>query len=77
MLFKINRKGYLNFFNLKFLSLPIEHSIQGNYQAYQVVKMHIKESMKAKITADISSIANSNEIMISTSVSNEAGRESG
>ena len=77
VLFKINRKGYLNFFNLKFLSMPIEHSIQYNYQAYQVIKMHIKESMKAKITADISSIANTNEIMISTSVSNEAGRESG
>ena len=77
VLFKINRKGYLNFFNLKFLSMPVEHSIQYNYQAYQVIKMHIKESMKAKITADISSIANTNEIMISTSVSNEAGRESG
>ena len=41
VLMMINKKGYVNFFNLKYLSLPIEHSIQHNYWAYQVIKMHI------------------------------------
>jgi len=34
VIFMINKKGYLNFFDQRFLSLPIEHSLQHNYQAY-------------------------------------------
>lgn len=64
VLMLINKKGFINFFNLKYLSLPIEHSIQHNYWAYQVIKMHIKESLKAKISSDITQIAFQNEITI-------------
>lgn len=31
VIFMINKKGYLNFFDQRFLSLPIEHSLQHNY----------------------------------------------
>lgn len=33
-LFKINKKNYINGFNLKYLSLPAEYSMQHNFFAY-------------------------------------------
>lgn len=33
-LFKINKGGLLNGFNLRYLSLPLEHSVQHNYLMY-------------------------------------------
>jgi len=58
----MNKKGFLNGFNLKYLSLSIEHSMLNNYQSYQVLKMYLKEQMKSKTIADISLIASNNEI---------------
>ena len=75
-LLMINKEGYINFFNLKYLSLPIEHSIQHNYWAYQVIKMHIKESLKAKISSDIAQIAFQNEITIGQNPGIDEQRES-
>lgn len=49
---------------MKFLSMPIEHSIEGNYQSYRVIKMYLKEQMKSKIIADVSLIASLNDIKI-------------
>jgi len=43
VLFAMNKKGFLNGFDLRYLSLPIEYSLQFNYWSYQVIKQHIKE----------------------------------
>ena len=67
-LLKINKKNYLNGFNLKYLSLPTEHSIQHNYFAYQTLKSFLSEQAKQKIMCDIGLIAHSNEI---SSVNNQ------
>ena len=34
ILFSINKTGFLNGFNLKFLSISIEHSMLNNYWSY-------------------------------------------
>ena len=62
ILFSINKKGFLNGFNMKFLSLSIEHSMLNNYWSYQIIKCFLKEQMKAKIVADVSLIASINDI---------------
>ena len=64
VLFRINKKCFLNGFNMKFLSMPIEHSIEGNYQSYRVIKMYLKEQMKSQIIADVSLVASLNDIKI-------------
>jgi len=60
--FKMNKKNFLNGFNLIYLSLPIEHSPQNNYQAYQYLKMYIMDQKKFKILQDMALVAVSNEI---------------
>jgi hypothetical protein len=40
-LFAINKKGFLNGFNLKYLSLPIEHSHLHNFWAYTILKFYL------------------------------------
>ena len=44
--------------------MPIEHSIEGNYQSYRVIKMYLKEQMKSQIIADVSLVASLNDIKI-------------
>jgi len=64
VLFSINKKGFLNSFNLKYLSMPIEHSLQHNYWSYQVIKMYLGEQQKAKTMIDIGTIAQVNQINV-------------
>jgi hypothetical protein len=48
-LFFINKSGNLNGFNMQLFSLPIEHNLHVNYWAYQVVKLHLADSLKTKL----------------------------
>lgn len=45
-LFQLNKKGFLNGFNLKYLSLPLEHSMQQNYWCYQSLKVYLKDQVR-------------------------------
>lgn len=53
----------MNGFNMKFMSISIEHAALNNYWSYQIIKCFLKEQMKAKIVADISVIASTNDII--------------
>ena len=57
VLFNINKRGFLNGFSLKYLSMPIEYSLLHNYWAYQVIKMYLVQQQKAKMLVDIQAIA--------------------
>lgn len=57
VLFAINKNGFLNGFDLSFLSMPVEHSVQHNCWAYHVVKMYLVEQRKAKMIMEIGGIA--------------------
>ena len=64
VLFLINKKGILNGFNLKYLSLPVEHSMQNNYWAYLSIKRFLKEKTKGRFLRDVCLTAYANEISL-------------
>ena len=64
VLFSINKRSYLNAFNLRYLSMPLEHSLQQNYWCYQSIKMYLTEQAKAKTRSDIGAIASMNDINV-------------
>ena len=43
-IFSINKKGFINAFNLSYLSIPAEHSHLHNYWSYQILKTYLHES---------------------------------
>lgn len=64
ILFRMNEGDMLNCFNLRYLSLPVEHSLQYNYWAFFTLKSWIKEQYKNKILNDIALIASTNGIVL-------------
>lgn len=52
-LFSINKKNYLNGFNMIYLSMPLLIQGKNNYYSYQTLKIYISEQMKAKIITDV------------------------
>jgi len=63
-LFQMNKKGFINGFNLKYLSMPVSHSMIYNYWTYQVLKLHMREQRQNKIIQDFSLIAYKNDLSI-------------
>jgi hypothetical protein len=58
----MNKKGFVNGINLKYMSISVEHSYSNNYFAYHTLKMFLNEQMKKKVMNDVSIIACSNDI---------------
>jgi hypothetical protein len=57
VLFALNKRGYLNGFDLNYLSMPIEYSIQHNYWAFKMIRMHLTAQNKIKTYSEIASTA--------------------
>ena len=80
VLFKMNKKNFVNGINIKYMSMSVEHSMQNNYYAYQTLKMFLNEQMKAKIMSDVAQIACTNDINLMSlaqqaAVSQDQGQE--
>lgn len=61
-LLRINKGNHLSGFNLKYLSLPVEHSLQHNNFMYQTIKRYLEDQKRAKVMQEVGLVAHANNI---------------
>ena len=63
---RLNKGNHISGFDLKYLSLPIEHSMQHNNFTYQTIKRYLEDQKRAKVMQEVGIIAHANNINLSS-----------